>query len=106
MNPLKPVFANTTISFFKCIEEEFNRDVTSFSQELFYLIDTGMTDVEVYTRAHIDRKLFSKIRKIGYLPSKKTIIALALSLELNYQETINLFNLAGYTLSPPISFSM
>lgn len=86
------------------IEEDLCRCDASFSQTLFHLIDTkGMTDVEVYTRARIDRKLFSKIRKSGYHPKKKTIIALVLALELNYTETINLLNLAGYTLSPALS---
>lgn len=86
------------------IEEELGRCDASFSQELFHLIDIkGMTDVEVYTRARIDRKLFSKIRKSGYHPKKKTIISLALALELDYTETINLLSLAGYTLSPALS---
>lgn len=82
------------------IEEELLRNGTSFSKELFYLIDTkGLTDVEVYTRARIDRRLFSKIRKRGYLPGRKTIIALIFALELNYSESINLLSLAGFTLS-------
>lgn len=88
-------------SFLKStIEKELNGTDTSFSQELFYHIDTkGLTDVEVYKRAHIDRKLFSKIRRRGYLPNKKTIISLALALELEYSEAIFLLNLAGYALS-------
>ncbi len=95
MNPLKPNNVSSVFSFWpKNVEEEFNRTGTSFSQELFNYIDAkGMSDVEVYTRVHIDRKLFSKIRKRGYLPSKKTIVALAIELfaKIDAQDT----NLAG-----------
>lgn len=101
MSSLNPQNTSSIFSFLsKNIEKEFNRNGKSFSQELFACIDAKkISDVEVYTRARIDRKLFSKIRKRGYLPSKKTIIALALALEMEYSETINLLGLAGFTLS-------
>lgn len=78
----------------------YNRDL-SFNERLFLLIDrTGESDSEVYKKANIDRRLFSKIRSNKkYIPCKKTVIALCLALELDREEADALLSSAGYSLS-------
>lgn len=73
----------------------------TFSERLFQHIDElGYTDVEVYRNAHIDRRVFSKIRSNkDYRPSKITVIQLALALELSLDEVKELLQSAGFALS-------
>ena len=76
----------------------------TFTQRLLKLIDeSGRSDPEVYQAANIDRRLFSKIRSNpAYQPSKATVLSLAVALQLNLDQTLDLLRSAGYTLSPAI----
>ena len=79
-----------------------------FSETLLKLIDrSGKKDAEVYKKANVDRKLFSKIRNNpDYKPSKPTAVAFAIALELSLPETRDLIARAGYALRPSSKFDV
>ena len=79
----------------------------SFAYKLFDWIDArGMTDVECYKRANVDKKTFSKIKcnPQTYKPSKQTAVAFAIALRLDLDETQDLLASAGLTLSRSFVF--
>lgn len=79
-----------------------------FSETLLKLIDrTGKKDSEIYKKANVDRKLFSKIRNNpDYKPSKATAIAFAIALELDLEETKDFIARAGFALSHSNKFDV
>lgn len=72
-----------------------------FSDYLFKLIkQKNLSEVDVYKAAHLDRRVFSKIRnERNYMPAKKTVLAIAFAMKLDFKETNTLLARAGYFLS-------
>ncbi|MDO9535643.1 MAG: hypothetical protein Q7J85_10025 [Bacillota bacterium] len=80
----------------------------TFRQVLFSFIDKkGASDSDIYKRAGIDRRHFSKTRSNpDYRPGKNSVIALTMALELNKKEGDKLLSAAGYSLSESDTFDL
>lgn len=85
----------------RTIDKLMDQMEETFSQRLLRMIDErGMTDSEAYTKAYIDRRHFSKIRKdVDYVPNKETVLAFTIALELSLDEAKDLLASAGFALS-------
>ena len=84
------------------LEERMKHISDTFSQYLMYLIeDKKMENAEVYKRAIVDKKVFSKIKNnADYHPQKLTALCLCVGAKLNLDESKDLLARAGYALSP------
>ncbi len=83
------------------LEDWLKQQDDTFAVTLLKLIDKkGLTDVECYKRANVSRKTFSKINtQKNYRPSKQTVLAFAVGLQLTLEETETLLRTAGFSLS-------
>ena len=73
----------------------------SFEKHLQMLINKkGLKNSEVYAAANISKQYFSKLLKGQVKPSKGKMLALAVGLHLNMDETVDFLRIAGYALSP------
>ncbi|WP_064093457.1 hypothetical protein [Rossellomorea aquimaris] len=90
--------------------EEFinSRRQLTFSEILLKMIDEkGHSDTDIYKKARIDRRHFSKIRSnANYQIGKQKAIALALALELSKKEADYLLGSAGFSLSDSETFDL
>ena len=80
----------------------------NFRDLLFSFIDrSGEKDSDVYNRAGIDRRLFSKIRcSESYNLKRENILKLCVSLKLDLNDTNELLESAGYSLSTTNDFDL
>lgn len=98
----------------ECIERDVRLDDMlrnldrGFAETLFHYIDEkGLTDVECYKRANVDKKTFSKIKcNPDYRPSKITAVSFAIALRLDLDETRHLLNTVGLSLSRSSKFDV
>ena len=94
-----------------CVSDDINEKLKeideSFSDSVLRIIrENNYDDIDVYRRANLDRRLFSKVRNSDYQPSKETAIALCIGLKLNLEESNLLLNKAGYSLSKSNKFDV
>lgn len=105
VSTMKEYMVTTSMSYTmptnRKIDDLMGQMEETFSQRLLRMIDErGMTDAEAYNKAYVDRRHFSKIRNdIYYAPTKKTVLAFAIALELSMDEAKDLLNSAGFSLS-------
>ena len=83
------------------LEHNLSKKRITFSNKLFRIIDKkGMDEVGCYKKANVSRKVFSRIRSDKeYRPSKKTVLAFAVTLGISLEEADELLKSAGYAFA-------
>ena len=90
----------------------FSRNALALSERLFrsiqsFIDEKGLKDPDVYKKANIDLKLFSKIKNNKeYHPSKAVCLSFAIALELDLEETKALIGKAGHALTYSSKFDI
>ena len=84
------------------LEDQLANIGASFHDKLFELIDEAHLDnKDVWKRANLDRKHFSKIQcDQNYHPKKKTVMALCIALQLDLEQSKDLLARADWAFSP------
>ena len=84
------------------LEKKLQQIEETFPQYLLkYIAERGLNEIDLYKKAHLDRRIFSKLRtKKDYMPRKRTILAITLAMELNLDEAQKILSKGGYMLSP------
>ena len=86
--------------FFSALESKLKKTEETCSERLLRMIrERGLEEVEVYTKAGVDRKLFSKMRRKEYRPKATTLYAFIIVLQLNLDDAVDLLASAGYAFS-------
>ena len=103
-----PMAAMSCVTAGMTLDERVKHLSDTWQELLLNTIDQkGYTDAEVYKKANVDRKLFSKIRSNpSYQPKKITAVAFALALELNLDESRDFIARAGYAFSESSVFDL
>ena len=86
--------------FLSNLKSRLNKAEETCSERLLRLIrERGRDEVEVYQKAGVDRKLFSKMRRKDYRPKAKTLYAFIIVLQLTLDDAVDLLASAGYAFS-------
>lgn len=90
------------------LEDWLKHQDDTFAVTLLKLIDKKhITEVQCYKRANVSKKTFWKINNDPkYKPSKPTVLAFAIALELSLSETEDLLRTVGFSLSHSSTFDM
>ena len=93
--------ASGSLSKYDSLEELLKHRGETFQERLFRFMDmSGKSDVEIYKGANLTKQTFSKIKKPGHTPKKRTVLALAISMGLSIDDTKDLLMSAGQAFSP------